>query len=282
MRLAHSLNTRPLFINCYGVDPLRRLAGNIWYYSLSVAYAKAAGAEIVLHTDSLGAALLGHLPYDEIRLTLDAMPRELHPRFWAAGKIWALEAEPAGSVHIDGDVFIKRPELLADMESSRWDFIAQHYESSEWYEKENVLFDRCPEACLSRGIDVHRHGAFNTGVIGFRDPGLKSLFISDYKAIALEFSDKCRGMLDVATDLTPDVIIEQRHAYQLCREAGARVKLILPGDTGHHQTATAIGYQHVVTSRKFELLDKCRAVLRKVSPEIYDKTHRLCRNILEK
>lgn len=281
MRLVHSLNTRPLFIDCYGVAPLRRLAGNIWYYSLSVAYAKAAGAEIVLHADSLGAALLGHLPYDEIHLTLDGMPRELHPRFWAAGKIWALEAEPAGSVHIDGDVFLKCPGIVADIESADWDFIAQHYESSEWYEKENVLFDRCPEACVSRGLDVHRHGAFNTGVIGFRDRCLKNRFITTYKALAIEFSGKCRGLLDVEANLTPDVIIEQRHAYQLCSRERARVKLILPGETGHCQTATAIGYQHVLTSSKFGCLDKCRAVLKKISPEIHRKTEMLCRNILE-
>ncbi len=104
MRLVHSFNTRPLSIDCYGVDSLRRMAGNIWYYALSVAYAKAAGA-------------------------------------------------------------------------------------------------------------------------------------------------------------------------------GARVKLILPGDTGHGQAATRIGYQHVVTSRKFELLDKCRAALLAISPEIHEKTSRICRNI---
>ncbi|MFH8143477.1 MAG: hypothetical protein K1V88_08645, partial [Muribaculaceae bacterium] len=261
MRLVHSFNTRPLSIDCYGVDSLRRMAGNIWYYALSVAYAKAAGAEIELHADSLGAALLGHLPYDSVHLTLDSMPRELHPRFWAAGKMWAIEAAGPGAVHIDGDVFIKRRSLLDDIAGSRWDFIAQHYESSEWYEKENVLFDRHPRVCASRGLDTHRPGAYNTGAIGFRDPALMESYLAAYKGMALELSGLARGLLDGGRDLTPDVIIEQRHAFQLCRRAGARVKLMLPGDTGHGQTATRIGYQHVVTSRKFELLDKCRAAL---------------------
>ena len=279
MRLVHSFNTRPLSIDCYGVDSLRRMAGNIWYYALSVAYAKAAGAEIELHADSLGAALLGHLPYDSVHLTLDSMPRELHPRFWAAGKMWALEAAGPGAVHIDGDVFIKRRSLLDDIAGSRWDFIAQHYESSEWYEKENVLFDRHPRVCASRGLDTHRPGAYNTGAIGFRDPALMESYLAAYKGMALELSGLARGLLDGGRDLTPDVIIEQRHAFQLCRRAGARVKFMLPGDTGHGQTATRIGYQHVVTSRKFELLDKCRAALLAISPEIHEKTSRICRNI---
>ena len=279
MRLIHSFNTRPLSIDCYGVDSLRRLAGNIWYFSLSMAYAKSSGAEIDLHTDTLGAALLGHLPYGSIHLTLDSMPRELHPRFWAAGKMWALEAAGPGAVHIDGDVFIKRRELMEDIAAPGWDFIAQHYESSEWYEKENVLFDQRPQACASRGLDVHRPGAYNTGVIGFRDAGLMERYLTAYKEIALELSRECRDTLDRDIFLTPDVIIEQRHAYQLCRHAGARVKLVLPGESGHGATATRVGYQHVVTSCKFDQLDKCRAALLAVSPEIHEKTSRLCRNI---
>lgn len=282
MKLVHSLNTRPLSIDCYGVAPLTRLAGNIWYYSLSVACAKASGARIVLHADSLGAALLGHLPYDEIHLTLDAMPRGLHPRFWAAGKMWALEAEPLGSVHIDGDVLIKRPGLLADIEDSEWDFIAQHYESSEWYEKECVLFDRHPGVCLSRGIDPHRHGAYNTGVIGFRDAALKARYINSYKEIALELSRLEGPLLDTSPGLTPDVIVEQRHAHQLCQSAGSRVKLLLPEESRHGQQAAAIGYQHVLTCAKFAHLDKCRAALRRLSPSIHEKTERLCRNISRK
>ena len=281
MRLVHSFNTRPLSIDCYGVAPLTRLAGNIWYNSLSVAYAKASGATIVLHADSLGAALLGHLPYDETHLTLDDMPRGLHPRFWAAGKMWALEAEAAGSVHIDGDVFIKRPELLSDIEDSEWDFIAQHYESSEWYEKECVLFDAHPWVCLSRGIDPHRHGAYNTGVIGFRDAALKDRYITSYKEAAVELSGLCWQMLASSPGLTPDVILEQRHAYQLCQSSGADVKLLLPLDSCHGARAAAIGFQHVLTSAKFSHLDKCRTALRRLSPQIYEKTERLCRNILK-
>lgn len=146
MRLVHSFNTRPLSIDCYGVDSLRRLAGNIWYFSLSVAYAKAAGAEIELHADSLGGG-------------------------------------PAG-----------------------------------------------PPALRLRPPDARLHA-----------PGAAPALLG--------------------------------------RRADARVKLILPGDTGHGQAATRIGYQHVVTSRKFGLLDKCRAALLAISPEIHEKTSRICRNI---
>ena len=141
MRFIHSFSTRPLSIDLYGYGALRRMAGNIWYFALSLAYLRRLGVETVLHTDTLGASLLGHLPYDAINLTLNEVPNDIHPRFWAAGKIWALQAEPVGSIHIDGDVFIKSENALRYIDSKHWDFLAQHYESSEWYEKENIVFD---------------------------------------------------------------------------------------------------------------------------------------------
>lgn len=279
MKFIHSFNTRPMAINCYDVSGLRRLLGNVWYFALSVAYIRRAGYPIVLHTDTLGAALLGHLPYDDVKLTLDDMPDDLHPRFWAAGKMWALEAEGTGAVHIDGDVFIKRRELADDMAHSGWDFIAQHYESSEWYEKENVLFDRAPEACAAHGLYPHRNGAYNTGVLGFRDAALMRDFIGGYKDLAAYFSRSHGTVLDSDDFLTPDVILEQRRAYQLCAGHHSRVKLVLPGDANHGAQAVAAGYQHVVTSRKFEQLDCCRKALEKISPDISHKTLKLCRNI---
>ena len=279
MKFIHSFNTRPMAINCYDVGGLRRLLGNVWYFALSVAYIRRAGYPIVLHTDTLGAALLGHLPYDDVKLTLDEMPDDLHPRFWAAGKMWALEAEGTGAVHIDGDVFIKRRELADDMALSEWDFIAQHYESSEWYEKENVLFDRAPEICTAHGLDPHRNGAYNTGVLGFRNEALLRDFIGGYKDLAIYFSRSHGAVLDSDNFLTPDVILEQRRAYQVCVGRHSRVKLVLPGDANHGAQAVAAGYQHVVTSRKFEQLDLCRSTLEKISPDIYHKTLKLCRNI---
>lgn len=281
LRLVHSLNTRPLSIDCYGVDALRRLAGNVWYFSLSVAYAKAAGAEIVLHADSLGAALLGHLPYDRVSLTLDGMPRGIHPRFWAAGKIWALRAEGPGAVHIDGDVFVKSRGLARELASGEWDVLAQDYESSEWYEDTARLFDGERALCEEAGLRVHEHGAWNTGVLGIRDPGLLERFADNYAAIALRLSGSARDILDRDNYITPDLILEQRHIYQLARERGARVKLLLPDKSRIQADARAMGYQHVLTSAKFGCLDKCRAVLKKISPEIHRKTEMLCRNILE-
>ncbi len=276
LKFIHSFSTRPLALNCYGVDGLRRLIGNIWYFSLSMAYIRKFGEPIELHTDSLGKALLGHLPYDNIHLTLDDMPEDLHPRFWAAGKIWALGASDIGSVHIDGDVFIKRQSLIDEIKNSDWDFIAQQYESSEWYENESFLFDRYPEIASSRGLEVHRNGGYNTGVIGFRDAILRDAFVNNYKAISLALSKKAWDTLTTSTFFTPDLILEQRHASQISRSHGAKVHLILPDGQRIQETAIAKGYQHVLTLRKFDDLSKCQRTLEVIDPEIYNQTKRLC------
>ena len=143
-RFVHSLSTRPMLIDCYGIDSLRRLLVQVWYFSLSVAYLKRLGAPVVLHTDARGAAVLGHLPYDEIHLTLDDWPAGLHPRFWAAGKFVALSAEQAPCIHIDGDVFVKRPEALqrmADMMAEA-DLLVQSLDPACMYGLDAGLFER--------------------------------------------------------------------------------------------------------------------------------------------
>lgn len=53
-RFIHSLSTRPMLIDCYGIDSLRRLLAQVWYFSLSVAYLRRLGVGVRLHTDSLG------------------------------------------------------------------------------------------------------------------------------------------------------------------------------------------------------------------------------------
>lgn len=282
MRFIHSFSTRPLSIDLYGYGALRRMAGNIWYFALSLAYLRRLGVEAVMHTDTLGAALLGHLPYDAIHLTLDRVPDDIHPRFWAAGKIWAIMAEPVGSIHIDGDVFIKSENVLRRIDSGHWDFLGQHYESSEWYEKENVVFDIDLPFIESLGIHPHEIGAYNTGVIAFGSETLRNDYCRTYELCARHYSAVARELLDSNNMLTPDVIIEQRHALQICRRYDAEVALMLPSETSLTNQANAIGFQHVLTGRKFDELDRCRTTLERIDKDIYNKTELLCRNILKK
>lgn len=280
VKFIHSFNTKPLFINTYGVDFGKKLLGNILYYALSVAYVKRSGGDIELHTDSLGASLLSCIPYDNVWLTLDSLPYpDLSPRFWAAGKIWALEASGVGAIHIDGDVFIKKSSLIEDIENSDWDFICQCYEPGDWYSKERDMFQKHLELC--RNIDLTFDGGYNTGVMGFRKQDILDKFIDGYKYMSIEFSKLEKENLSENSYKTPDLITEQQQIYQICKNNKSKVKTLLnyPNLT---PDAIEIGYQHVYTHTKFSYLEKCSEVLKKVSPSIYKNVIKVCPSYLLK
>lgn len=276
VKLIHSFSTRPLFINTYQVPSSTRIVGNIIYYALSVAYALRSGAEIELHTDTLGSRLLGDIPYNDVHLTLDSLPSDLCPRFWAAGKMWALEASGPGVIHIDGDVFLKKSSLLDKISETPWDFVCQNYESGDWYKSEIGVYKKHQNLLNEIGLKLESWGGYNTGVMGFRDPELQKRFIDGYKKLAITIGRSERDILMANSKLTPDLIAEQQWIYQVTK--GKKVYKIL----GDLKEAEGLGYQHVLTSSKFDNLRKPLEILEKVSPEIYHKIEKLCQSVLQR
>ncbi len=271
MKLIHSFWTRPLEGRMYGIDRLDHLVGDVWMFALSVAYARREGFDIELHTDSLGAALLGHLPYGAVHLTLDGMPRDISPRFWAAGKIWAIEAAGDGAVHIDGDVFIKDAALLDCPEGTG--LIVQSVEPDQsrfW----DMPLAGWREFCVGRGIPLSATTDYNTGVLGIFDSGLRRGFVDGYRRFARAAAEHYGGTLDGNEWLTPDLFAEQMQLYLLAQRAGVTVKTVL-GDDG----TVPAGFQHLITSAKYTAVPKVRATLKRFFPNIYQATYRLCQNI---
>lgn len=279
-RIVHSFSTRPLGIDCYATSPVVRMLGNVVYFALSQAYAKRCGAYTVLHTDSLGAALMGHIPYDEIHLSLDVMPGWVHPRFWAFGKMWALAAESVPCVHIDGDVFLKKPELVESLGGRDSDMTVQSYESGTWYTKEFKAYEALNSELRAVGLDHTAMGAYNTGVLGFADMSLKRRFLDGYFEIVRLVCSRMGQVLDADNDLTPDVIAEQRWAWQCSRDARVRVLIEARDKREEMALADDMGYQHVLTMEKFKHMDKAACLLRLIDCDTYKKTERLCRNVL--
>lgn len=283
MRFVHSFNTQPMFIDIYGVDALKRLLGQVIYYATSVAYLKKLGHEIVMHTDTFGAKLIQDIPYDEVYLTLDNMPKDIHPRFWAAGKIFAQEAEPLGSVHIDGDVFIKRNSLVKMLEKSDWDVLTQNLEYSiQWMSNKvglQPIYDRRKELLLEPfGLDLNEPNTFNCGVVGFRNQELKDKYIENYKKAARLISSKLWDTLS-NNNSTPDFIVEQQLLYHLSK--GYKAGFVLSDVNRDKEIATEIGFQHTLSMAKFNHLEQCMEILKVLDFELYNKIYKLCRNILK-
>ena len=284
MRFIHSLSTRPLFIDLYNTSSLKRLVGNIAYYALSFAYLKRLNQTVVLHTDSLGKSLLSFIPYDEIHLTADDIPDSVSPRFWAAAKMYAIEKEQLGAIHIDGDVFIKSKKCLDIIENSEYDVLVQTIEKEKWskpYYVEFDYFENERDYLKQNNLELGIYGAYNTGILSFNNKKLKDDFIKGYKNIVTHHSSLYKHQLLTDKSRTPDLLAEQTNIYQLSKDYNVKV-LIEENDKPILDRCNEIGYQHVITVAKFNQLDKCLDTLKQIDIELYNKTYKLCHNILKK
>lgn len=261
----------------YNTPSLLRLLGNVWYYALSNAYSKKVGAYTICHTDSLGALFLQHIPYDELHVDLDNIYKDIHPRFWAYAKIKAIEKEDVNFVHIDGDVFIKSKDCFDILFDRKYDVIVQNFESSSWYNKEFHVFDNIKDTCIKNKLNYKLEGAYNTGVLGFKNKQLKDNFVKGYINIAKDVSKNNKIILDKEWHCTPDLIIEQRYIYQLAKQY--RAYTLFDDEHTVNEQAKFINYQHVITIEKFKHLDKVKALLKKHDKETYNKIYKLCQDV---
>lgn len=275
VRFIHSLSTAPMLTNCYNLDGLQRLLTQVWYFSLSVAYLKRIGAEIVLHTDSLGKAMLGHLPYDEIKLTLDNEDATIHPRYWASAKFRALAHEEAPCIHIDGDVFIKRADLVNTLSEAlnKHDIIFQGYDAAVMYTLEIPLYEKDKEFCKEHFCEPDGTDAYNTGILGFGNEQTRKMIVDNYFKIARHFSEIGKEELDTNTNLTPDLIAEQKMMQGIVKAKDLKHWILLD----KKKNAIGIGYQHVYTIYKHDELPNCMQTLKRISPAIYEQTSKLAK-----
>ena len=274
IKLIHSFSTKPLENkSLYHIDRLHHLISDIWIYTLSAAYARREGFDIELYTDSLGALLLSKAPYTKIHTDLDNISNDIHPRFWACGKVYALEAAGNNTIHIDGDVFIKDAKLL---DVGKTDFIVQNEEYSNYVEggEANRIDKDFASFLQEYGIDTSISTPYNMGVIGIFNPALRDKYISAYKDLAIKISSKFQESLN-KDNITPDLFVEQLQFRQLSENYKGTVII--------HKGAKEVpkGYQHLITSAKYqdEILNKVKQTLKVFFPEIYKKTLKLCRNI---
>jgi len=278
IRFCHSVWTKPMTGSRWYIED--QLKNNLWLFALSVAYVKKFGHEIVLHTDGLGKEIYGRLPYDEIHLTLDNL--NAHERFWAAGKILAQEAEPIGSIHIDGDVFLKKRAVYDIIRDRDADVIVQMleggfsipYPGSCYGDNLNLVL-----SALNKNIppefDRRQDSAYNCGLVKFNNPEPKNRYIKGYK----EMINNCCGdqsfvkRLIADNNMCPDLIMEQWWLKSVTDHYGYKVKTVL---SGHdiNEAAVKIGYTHVIGTAKYGLISVVKERLLEIAPDLFTKVER--------
>ena len=283
MALVHSLWTAPMLANKRGVDSNRQIESTIWCYASSVAYARRLCEPIKLYADDYARELLDFLPYNEIH-SLE-VPAEIPTDFWAAGKFFALEQMELGDIHIDGDVFLKTPELMDIIHSSlaESDLIVQSLENEWTYDNEyyinclNVIRDN--NITLPNNPDYYSP-AWNCGLVGFNNEELKHKYIQHYaeSVEAIISSESAMQQIRSNNETWMDLLLEQQHLYYLSKDYVV-CNLLGSGEEAY-KNSRELGYQHLLGTDKWEQLDKIQKQLYYLDREIYNKVTKQLEKVL--
>ena len=97
------------------------------YFILSCLYVNQIGGNINIHTDDKFASLIESCPYKNIYVDMNDC-YNAPSDFFAYPKLLALKKEPLGTIHIDGDVFLKDSVILDLLKFNDYDCITQNLE----------------------------------------------------------------------------------------------------------------------------------------------------------
>lgn len=274
MRLFHSLWTKPALDKRW--DQSGQLEANLWLYTLSVIFAKQQGFDIVLHTDTLGQKLLGHLPYNQIYTTLDKIPSNIPTMIWAYGKFQALKEEPLGSIHIDGDVMLTSKNLVEALNFGSNDMIIQNIEWAYNHMLDYIQrYQYCPMEYLST-----KH-AYNCGIIGINNNKLKREYLDFYFTYTNRLSQNNAFKHKATQDkyVCPDLVLEQWALTTISKPY--KVKQLLRGNITTNwaspnsmvmKDAANLGYVHLIGKDKYNAIDKVKFYVLALDKDLYYKT----------
>lgn len=278
MRIAHSLWTKPLVMNRWFLE--NQLEPSIWLYALSFAYAKRISDKVVLHTDDLGYDFLNCIPYDKIYLSLNELEDE-HQKFWSYGKILALENEPIKSIHIDGDVFLKKSIIIDRLHfKNDEDLICQMIESGYLfdvgYKNQLPYFNNAFRNVKIKGYGIGER-AFNGGVLGFGNQKLKDEFIKNYKKMIFHSKKDENIMFNMDGSYEPNIILEQYYLASLCEYRNDKIKFVLdPTEVEKVNSLNAVadklGFVHAWGKTKYEVKfqELVKQRLKEINPRLYN------------
>lgn len=265
MNLVQSIWTKPLE-NRWDVN--EQLGKTLWCYAYSVHTLKKylPNCKITLYTDELGMKTFGKLPYDFVKCELDKI-NHIPTNFWAYGKIFSMKNEPAGSIHIDGDIFIKNSELSELLKFNKSDIIVQSTENTgdteeSWYIR---LFEHFKNI---KGFRDYYRYAYNTGIFGFKEKDILEQYINI-------FEEQMATLIANKTTADVNIVLEQYNLYQYTEDNGLRVKKVIPDNvvfnSGLQSYVNHIGYVHALGKYKYsdEFQNKFKTNLKKENAWLY-------------
>ena len=244
----------------------------LYMMALSLAYAHRNGYRVRMHTDGFGAELLKDFGYDALLTTLDEIPGSVPTELFAAGTFFALRAEGTGKVHIDTDVFLKKPGVLdAFYRNGNVDGICQMEEDMSLVDHSDKI-QHMHVMGYPATTRPGWHGSMNTGIVGFNNAELMRRYMGNYfDALKIYTAERFAAYKRANGDanLYFDFVLEQIELSFL--SLGYNVYTLLP-TKNCSSVANKIGYQHLMGEMKWseESKTKIGQLLRSKDMELYE------------
>ena len=272
--IIQSLWTKPILGSNPTKAQQKRMKDTLYIAALSLECAHRSGYKVHMHTDRLGMELLSRFGYEELLPTLEDIPSSVPTELFAAGKFFALRAEGiTNKVHIDIDVFLKRPYLFDNFYmKSGIDMVCQQEENYDCVDFIKPMIRTIHIVGYPETTRPDWTGSMNTGVIGFNNPTLGSKYVRNYFNALQMYTEenfaKYRG--DANKNLAFDFILEQVNVSYL--SLGYNVWSLLPSDDAS-AVADEMGYQHLQGDEKWTArsLVKVKSNLKVMNFKLYNE-----------
>ena len=240
------------------------------YFILSCLYVNQIGGNINIRTDDKFASLIESCPYKNIYVDMNDC-YNAPSDFFAYPKLLALKKEPLGTIHIDGDVFLKDSVILDLLKFNDYDCITQNLELRKFindtlvWDKSSLYFHNIIYPYYMKRFCMKM---YNCGVLGFNNEELFNEWYDNYFSML----DSVIKKPYKSTNSIPDIIIEQQSLTELCEYKKYKVKTLLPsGDFFKiNSAANEIGYQHVVGYAKSDYIIMTLRKIKEISPKHYE------------
>lgn len=265
--------------------PKDRLSNALWLNALSLIYAKRIGEKVVLHTDDLGAEYFEVLPYDEVLLSLGSID-SLNTRWWAMGKLKALELEPPSSIHIDGDVFLRDEKKMTALFSSDYDIVCQMEEGESWfdwsYAPQIPYFDKVLNGQKIIGYKAAPI-AFNGGVLGIKSVSLRKTYFEEaWKLVdACERKPKIVAQLDGVHEQS--IVVEQHLLAGLAHINHAKVEYVIPPELvkrkgSMYEAMNEVNYLHLwgLMKSRPKIMSIVKEKVKRMDSKLHAKIEKHC------
>lgn len=286
MTFVHSFWSKPLLNNKFEKFEMM-LPVILSNYAYSAHCIKQRGHKIKLYADEKGAEMLDFIPYDSIEIIPNMDDNCVH--FAAQIKFEALKRMSLDEYLIDGDLFLRKPQVFDILQTTHVDFLYSFYEPNHFVIKTTQdpkrYFDLTQTLLKHKdkfleGYEIYtEHDSYhwpNTSLMRFENQDLKDEYIAQY--------EYHKGILkDETFAFWPDVIVEQQHMEQLVRRKGYSFRPVLYGfpSNATNDYASIIGYCHL-GGEKVNLKQLTYDWLLKENPELYNKVFEKEKELLEK